>query len=177
MVLYISMCMCIYTHCEMIHFRSVVSDSFWPHGLLQASLPCPSPTPRACSNSCLLSWWCHPTISSCVIPFSSCLQSFPASGSFPVSWFMAYPILFFTASDFTSITSHITTGRCFRFGSVSPFFLELFLQSSPVACWAPTDLGSLSYSVISFCLFILFMGFSRQGCWSGLPFPSPVDHV
>ena len=51
----------------------------------QASLP--SPTPRACSNSCPLSWWCHPTISSFVIPFSSCFQSFPASGSFPVSQF------------------------------------------------------------------------------------------
>ena len=50
-------------------------------------LPCPSPTPRACSNSCPSSRWCHPTISSSVIPFSSCLQSFPASGSFPVSQF------------------------------------------------------------------------------------------
>ena len=52
-----------------------------------ASLPCPSPTPRACSNSCPLSHWCHPTISSSVIPFSSCLQSFPASPSFPMSQF------------------------------------------------------------------------------------------
>ena len=52
-------------------------------------LPCPSPTPRACSNSCPLSWWCHPTISSSVIPFSSHLQSFPASGSFPVSQLFA----------------------------------------------------------------------------------------
>ena len=55
--------------------------------LQHASLPCPSPTSRACSNSCPLSWWCHPTISSSVIPFSSCLQSFPASGSFPMSQF------------------------------------------------------------------------------------------
>ena len=50
-------------------------------------LPCPSPTPGACSNSCPSSWWCHPTISSPVIPFSYCLQSFPASGSFPMSQF------------------------------------------------------------------------------------------
>ena len=50
-----------------------------PHGLQHSRLPCPSPSPRACSNSCLLSWWCHPTLSSSVIPFSSCLQSFPAS--------------------------------------------------------------------------------------------------
>ena len=66
---------------------SVVSDSLIPHGLQHASLPCPSPTPRVYSNSCSSSWWCHPTISSSVIPFSSCLQSFPASGSFQRSQF------------------------------------------------------------------------------------------
>ena len=65
--------------------RSVVSDSLWPHGLQHSRLPCPSPTPRACSNSCPSSWWCHPTISSSVVPFSSCLQSTPASRCFPVS--------------------------------------------------------------------------------------------
>ena len=70
-----------------------------------------------------------------------------------------------------------TTGRCFRFGSVSSFFLELFLHSSPVAYWAPTDLGSSSFGVLSFCHFMLFMGFPRQEYWSGLPFSSPVDHV
>ena len=58
----------------------VVFHSLRPHALQHARLPCPSPTPRACSNSCPWSWWCHPTISSSVIPFSSCLQSFPASG-------------------------------------------------------------------------------------------------
>ena len=66
---------------------SVISDSLWPHGLQHARLPCPSPTPRAYSNSCPLHQWWHPTISSSVIPFSSCLQSFPASGSFPMSHF------------------------------------------------------------------------------------------
>ena len=70
-----------------------------------------------------------------------------------------------------------TTGCCFCFGSIPSFFLELFLHWSPVAYWAPTNLGSSSFSVLSFCLFILFMGFSRQEYWSGLPFPSPVDHV
>ena len=65
--------------------RSVMSDSFWPHGLQHARLPCPSPTPGAYSNSCSSSRWCHPTISFSVIPFSSRLQSFPASGSFPMS--------------------------------------------------------------------------------------------
>ena len=61
--------------------HSVVSNSLWAHGLQHSRLPCPSPTLRACSNSCPLSWWCHPTISSSVIPFSSCLQSFPASAA------------------------------------------------------------------------------------------------
>ena len=69
--------------------RSVMSDSLWPHGLQHARLPCLSPTPGACSNSCPLSWSCHPTILSSVIPFSSCLQSFPASESFPMSQFFA----------------------------------------------------------------------------------------
>ena len=67
--------------------RSVMSDSLWPHGLQHARPPCPSPTPGVYSNSCPSSPWCHPAISSSVIPFSSCLQSFPASGSFPVSQF------------------------------------------------------------------------------------------
>ena len=62
-----------------------MSDSLWPHGLQHARPPGPSPTPRACSNSCPLSQWCHPTISSAVVPFPSCLQSFLAKGSFPVS--------------------------------------------------------------------------------------------
>ena len=63
----------------------VISDSWQPHGLQHARPPCPSPTPGAYSNSCPLSQWCLPTISSSVVPFSSCLQSFPASGSFPMS--------------------------------------------------------------------------------------------
>ena len=68
---------------------SVISDSLRPHGLQHARPPCPLLTPGAYSNSCPLSWWCHPTISSSVIPFSSHLQSFPASGSFPMSQFFA----------------------------------------------------------------------------------------
>ena len=62
-----------------------MSQSLRPHGLQHARLPCPAPSPRTCSNSYLWSWWCHPTISSSVVPFSSRLQSFPASGSFPKS--------------------------------------------------------------------------------------------
>ena len=67
--------------------RSVMSDSLRLHGLQHARPTCPSPTPRVYSNPCPLSQWCHPTISSSVVPFSSCLQSFPKSGSFPVSLF------------------------------------------------------------------------------------------
>ena len=66
---------------------SVMSDSLWPHGLQHARPPCPSPTPRVYSNSCPLSWWCHPTISSSVVPFSSCPKSFAAPGSFQMSLF------------------------------------------------------------------------------------------
>ena len=72
----------------MLHFSSVQLLScvwlFATHGLQHARPPCPSPTPGACWNSWPLSWWCHPTISSSAVPFSSCLQSFPASGSFPM---------------------------------------------------------------------------------------------
>ena len=69
--------------------HSVMSDSLQPHGLQHARLPCPSPTPRAYSHSCPSSQWYHPTNSSSVVPFTSCLQSFPASGSFPMSQFFA----------------------------------------------------------------------------------------
>ena len=68
---------------------SVMSDSLQPHGLLHARPPCPSLTPGVCSNSCPLSWWCHPTISSSIIPFFSHLQFFPASGSFQMSQLFA----------------------------------------------------------------------------------------
>ena len=69
--------------------HSVVSNSLWPHGRQHTRPPCPSPIPRAYSNSRPSSQWCHPTISSSVGPFSSCLQFFPASGSFPMSQFFA----------------------------------------------------------------------------------------
>ena len=74
-------------------------------------------------------------------------------------------------------TRHIPTGHHFYFGSASSFFLELFLCSSPVAYSTRTDPGGSSFSFLSYCSFILFMGFSRQECWSRLPFPSPVNHV
>ena len=75
----------IYTYMSLQFSHSVMSNPLQPHGLQHARPPCPSPTPRAYSDSWPLSWWCHPTISSSVVPFSSRLQSFPASGFFQVS--------------------------------------------------------------------------------------------
>ena len=72
-------------HCCCCSVALPCLDFLWPYGLQHTRLPCPSPTPGACSSSCPLNQWCHPTISSSVIPFSSCFQSFPASGSFPVN--------------------------------------------------------------------------------------------
>ena len=92
---YACVCVCVYVH-------SVVSDSLQPHGLQHARLPCPSPFPRACSNSCPLSRWCHPTISSSVVPFS-CLLSFLASGSFPMSWLFTSGGQSIEASDLASV--------------------------------------------------------------------------
>ena len=89
------------------------------------------------------------------------------------------PVQYCSLKHWTLLPSPVTptTGCCFCFDSVSSFFLELFHHWSPVAYWAQTNLGSSSFSILSFCLFVLFMGFSSQEYWSGLPFPSPVDHI
>ena len=85
--LFISLIHSIFSSVQFIH--SVVSNSLQPRGVQHARLPCPSPTSQACLNSRPLSRWCHPTISSSVVPFSSCLLSLPVSGSFPMSQFFA----------------------------------------------------------------------------------------
>ena len=89
------------------------------------------------------------------------------------------PMQYCSLQHWTLLLSPVTstTGCYFCFGSIPSFFLELFLHWSPVTYWTPTNLGSSSFSVLSFCLFLLFMGFSRQEYWSGLPFPSPVNHI
>ena len=98
--------------CISVQFTcSVVSESLQPHGLQHTSLPYPSPTPGACSNTRQLSQWCHPTISSSVVPFSSCLQSFPASGSFPMSQFFASGSQSIGASASVSVISVNIQGR------------------------------------------------------------------
>ena len=99
----------------------VVFNSLWPHGLQQARPPCISTSSGACSNSCPFSRSCHPTISFSVIPFSSCLQSFPASGSFPVSWLFTSGGQRIGASA-TVLQMH--TQCCFLLG-----FTDLILQS------------------------------------------------
>ena len=96
-----------------------------------------------------------------------------------LAWFMDLtfhvPMQYCSLQHWTLLPLPVTptAGCCFCFGSVSSFFLELLLHSSPVTYWAPTDLGSSSLSVISFCFFLLFMGFSRHE----YEFPSPVDHI
>ena len=141
-----------------------MSDSLWTLGLQHARLLCPSLSPGVCSNSCPLSQWCYLTISYSTTPFSCCLQSFPASRSFPMSWTWihgpnlpsSYAISFFTALDFTFTTRHSTTEHHFCFGPAASFFLELLviaLCSSPVAYWTPSNLGGL----ISWChIFLSF---------------------
>ena len=98
-------------------------------------------------------------------------------------WFMdltfQVAMQYCSLQHWTLLLSPITStpGYCFCFGFIPSFFLELFLRWSPVAYWAPINLGSSSFSILSFCLFKLFLGFSRQEYWSCLPFPSPVDRI
>ena len=98
-------------------------------------------------------------------------------------WFMnltfQVPMQYCSVQHQTLLLSPVTstTGCCCCCGSISSFFLELVLHWSPVAYWPPANLASSTFNVLSFCLFILFLGFSRQEYWSGLPFPSPVDHL
>ena len=96
-------------------------------------------------------------------------------------WFMdltfQVPMQYCSLQHWTLLLSPVTstTAYYFCFGSIPSFFL--ISPWSPVAYWAPTYPGSISFSILSFCLFILFMGFSRQEYWSSLPFPSPVGHI
>ena len=148
---------------------SVVFDSLQPHRLQHSRLPCRSPPPGACSNSCPSSWWCHPTISSSVIPFSSCLQSFPASGSFPKSQFFVSGgqsigvsasasvllnfksflknlgfLSFFNVVGFT----HIKVERWFWFCKDDTHALQIFKDSA----------NFRAYVLFSDCVLIFYMG-------------------
>ena len=147
-----------------------MSNSLWPHGLQHARLPCPSPTPRACSNSSPSNQWCHPTISSSVVPFS-CLQSFPSSGSFPMSQFFTSGGQSIKVSASASVLPKVSIVNVSTISTVNVIRkrtnknkmkslrrVQLFVTLWTVAYQAPPS-----------------MGFSRQEYWSGLPFPSPGD--
>ena len=125
--------------------HSVVSDSLRPQGLQHARLPCPPPSPGVCSNSCPLTQWWHPTISSSVVPISSCPQSFPASGSFLISWLFA---------------SGGQSSGALASASVLPINIQGWfpLQLTSLTLWCPRDsqessptphLESISSSVLS----------------------------
>ena len=101
--------------------HSIMSDSSWYHGLQHVRPPCPSATPGVYSNSCPLSRWCHPTISSSVVPFSSCLQSFPASGSFQIYIWIFW--IYIRSLYFMVYILH----------SPSPIFFPLMIASSIVS--------------------------------------------
>ena len=126
--------------------RSSMSNSLQPHGLQHVRLPCPSPTPGACSNSCPLNKWCHPTISSSVIPFSSRLPSFPASESFPMSQFFMSVGQSTGASTSASVLPRIIQDW-FPLGLTG----LISLQSKGLSRSSPTpSLKSISSSVLTF---------------------------
>ena len=122
---------------------SVMSDSLQPHGLWHARLPCPSPTPRAYSNSCPLSWWCHPSISSSVFPFSFYLQSLPASGSFPMSQFFALGGQSIRVSASASVLPMNIQEYCWAYTPRKPELKETRVpQCSSQHCWQKPGHGS-----------------------------------
>ena len=128
--------------------HSVMSDSLQPHGLQHARLPCPSPTPGAYSNSCPSSRWCYPTISSSAIPFSSRLQSFPASGSFQMSQFFTSGGQFFTSGGQSIGVSASTSVLPMNIQDWLPLGLTVWI-SSQQSCRTP-QFKSINSSVLSF---------------------------
>ena len=204
--------------------HSVVSDSLQLHGLQHARLLCPSPTPRAYSNSCPLSWWFDPTISSSCVTFSSCLQSSPGQGHFQwvssfyqvdkvlelqlhispsnkysglISFRMDWLDLLAVQGTLKRLLQHHSSKpsilRCSAFFIVHlshphmtmlfSLWLRLFILSGVISPLFSSSIlgtywpGEFIFQVISFCLFIMFIGFWREEHWSDLPLPSPVDHV
>ena len=163
-----------------------------PNTAFQTLLLTMRPTPFLLRNSCpqqQIQWSSEinsliPVHFSSLIPkmliFTLALSCLTTS---KLPWFMELtfqvPMQYCSLQHQTLLPSPVTStaGCCFHFGSVSSFFLELFLHSSPVAYWAAMDLGSSYFTVISFCPFVLFKGFSRQEHGSGMPFTSAVDHI
>ena len=139
-----------------VQFRSVaMSDSLGPHGLQHARPPCPSPTPRVYSNSSPLSQWCHPTISTSVVPFSSCLQSFPATGSFQISQ------LFTSGGQSIGVSAST---------SIPPTSVPLFCEAAAV----PTNMTSICLSTDDSQRFFYVISTVRH--WTAhLVFKNPVS--
>ena len=109
--------------CMLLLFNHQVGyNSCWPHGLQHTRLPCPSPSPEVCSNSCPWSWWCHPTVSSSAALFSFCRQSFPASESFPTSQLFAWGGQNIGVSASTSVLP-VSVQRWFPLGLTGLIFL------------------------------------------------------
>ena len=132
--------------CSSVQFSlSVMFISLWPHELQYTRFPCPSPTPGACSNSCPSSRWCHPTVSSFVVPFSSHLQSFPASGSFSVSWFFASGDLTIGSSASASVLPmNIRTDFLYNWLIWSPYSPWDSQESSPTPQFKSINFSALS---------------------------------
>ena len=145
--------------------RSVVSDSLWPHELQHARLPCPSPAPRVHSNSCLLSRWCHPAISSSVVSFSSCLQSLSASESFPMSQLFLWSVINLEEKLFCKMAAW-----SFLFLNSNSADL-VWLKGKGKCSWWPTSLYiiySLSFSQTHISCPFLFPSicYSNTGCFA-----------
>ena len=130
-------------HSSVQFSRSVMSDSLQLHGLQHTRLPCFSPSPRACSNSCPLSQWCPPTISSSVVPFSSCLQSFPASESVPRIWWRKCWSFSFSINPSNEYSGLIS----FRMDWLDLLAVQGTLKSSPTPQFKSID--SLVLSLLS----------------------------
>ena len=136
-----------------------MSDSLQPHESQQPMPPCPSPTPRVYSNSCPSSRWCHPAISSSVVPFSSYLQSFRASGSFPMSQFLA------SGAPSTGVPASAPVLMIYRDTLCLPFLLMFSHQVLPLCTYAPSLNGRLLLNLrllLEFTFFALF----RECCFS-----------
>ena len=131
--------------------HSVVSASLRPHGLQHARPPCPSPTPGVYLNSCPLSWWCHPTIASSVVPFSSCLQSFPASGFFQMSQLFT--------SDGVSVST-----------SVLPMNTSIL-----TAQWCIYSGQNLTHN--TWCLLLLFVPYTLYHGLTATPSANPITFI
>ena len=185
--------------CCSLFSHLVVPNSLWTHAQKHARLPCPSLSPGVCLNSCPSNWWCLPTVTSSV-PFSVCLHSFPASGSFPMSWFFASGGQSIGASASPSVLPMNIQGwfPLRLTGLISLLFkgLSRVLSSTTIqkhqfygaqpSLWFHSHICSSSSLVAKSCLTLATpwtialqvprsVGFSRQECWSGFPFPSPGD--